>query len=243
MKREKVKIDKSLSKLMEIRHSGTYSLFTFTYSLNRQVSKGKSREWGNSEERRVKSEKVKIDKSLSKLMEIRHRGTYSLFTFTYSLNRQVSKGKSREWGNSEERRVKSEKVKIDKSLSKLMKNGNTSQRTYSLFTFTYSLNRQVSKGKSREWGNSEERRVKSEKVKIDKSLSKLVDFGGGRWIRTIEGIASRFTVCPLWPLGNSPICNSSVGGAGRRTRTPDLLITNQLLYQLSYTSTTPAYVS
>ena len=26
------------------------------------------------------------------------------------------------------------------------------------------------------------------------------------------------------------------GGAGRRTRTPDLLITNQLLYQLSYTS-------
>ena len=27
-----------------------------------------------------------------------------------------------------------------------------------------------------------------------------------------------------------------VGGAGGRTRTPDLLITNQLLYQLSYTS-------
>ena len=26
-------------------------------------------------------------------------------------------------------------------------------------------------------------------------------------------------------------------GAGGRTRTPDLLITNQLLYQLSYTST------
>ena len=23
-------------------------------------------------------------------------------------------------------------------------------------------------------------------------------FGGGRWIRTTEGIASRFTVCPLW---------------------------------------------
>ena len=32
----------------------------------------------------------------------------------------------------------------------------------------------------------------------------------------------------------------SDAGAGRRTRTPDLLITNQLLYQLSYTSTTPA---
>ena len=30
------------------------------------------------------------------------------------------------------------------------------------------------------------------------------------------------------------------GGAGGRTRTPDLLITNQLLYQLSYTSIEPA---
>ena len=36
------------------------------------------------------------------------------------------------------------------------------------------------------------------------SFSSSLD-GGGRWIRTIEGIASRFTVCPLWPLGNSPI--------------------------------------
>ena len=40
-----------------------------------------------------------------------------------------------------------------------------------------------------------------------------------------------------------PHMQLSEGGAGRRTRTPDLLITNQLLYQLSYTSTTPAYVS
>ena len=30
-------------------------------------------------------------------------------------------------------------------------------------------------------------------------------------------------------------------GAGERTRTPDLLITNQLLYQLSYTSTGAAF--
>ena len=28
---------------------------------------------------------------------------------------------------------------------------------------------------------------------------------GRRRIRTFEGIASRFTVCPLWPLGNPPI--------------------------------------
>ena len=31
-------------------------------------------------------------------------------------------------------------------------------------------------------------------------------------------------------------------GAGGRTRTPDLLITNQLLYQLSYTSEQPAKI-
>ena len=36
-----------------------------------------------------------------------------------------------------------------------------------------------------------------------KSRSDL--FGGGWWIRTTEGVASRFTVCPLWPLGKSPI--------------------------------------
>ncbi len=30
-------------------------------------------------------------------------------------------------------------------------------------------------------------------------------YGGGGWIRTTVGIASRFTVCPLWPLGNTPV--------------------------------------
>ena len=29
-------------------------------------------------------------------------------------------------------------------------------------------------------------------------------FGGGRWIRTTEVTDNRFTVCPLWPLGNAP---------------------------------------
>jgi hypothetical protein len=67
-------------------------------------------------------------------------------------------------------------------------------------------------------------------------------FGGGRWIRTTEVFDNRFTVCPLWPLGNSPIFifasspASGEGRAGGRIRTPDLLITNQLLYRLSYTS-------
>ena len=61
-------------------------------------------------------------------------------------------------------------------------------------------------------------------------------FGGQGWIRTTEVGDDRFTVCSLWPLGNSPIFTFLKSGAGGRTRTPDLLITNQLLYQLSYTS-------
>ena len=51
--------------------------------------------------------------------------------------------------------------------------------------------------------------------------------GRGR-IRTSEGFANRFTVCPIWPLWYPPVW------ADRRTRTADRLITNQLLYQLSY---------
>ena len=68
------------------------------------------------------------------------------------------------------------------------------------------------------------------------------DFGGGEWIRTTEVIDNRFTVCPLWPLGNSPrnyailykACPAFLSGrtaqfgAGERTRTPDLLITNSV---------------
>ena len=34
-------------------------------------------------------------------------------------------------------------------------------------------------------------------------------YGGRRWIRTIEAKRNRFTVCPLWPLGNSPISSFS----------------------------------
>ena len=52
----------------------------------------------------------------------------------------------------------------------------------------------------------------------------MLFFGGKRWIRTTEGGANRFTVCSLWPLGNLPTL-----GAGGRSRTNNLLITNQLL--------------
>ena len=54
-----------------------------------------------------------------------------------------------------------------------------------------------------------------------------------------KAFASRFTVCPLWPLGylpestgmyeNSPETSENAG-AGGRTRTPDPLLTRQLLY-------------
>ena len=54
--------------------------------------------------------------------------------------------------------------------------------------------------------------------------------GGEGWIRTTEVTDNRFTVCSLWPLGNLSI------GAGDRNRTNNLLITNQLLCLLSYTS-------
>ena len=41
----------------------------------------------------------------------------------------------------------------------------------------------------------------------EKTTSRVVFslYGGGSWIRTSEVSDNRFTVCPLWPLGNSPI--------------------------------------
>ena len=57
--------------------------------------------------------------------------------------------------------------------------------------------------------------------------------GGQGWIRTTEVRDNRFTVCSIWPLWNLP---KTKNGAGDRNRTYNLLITNQLLCQLSYTS-------
>ena len=54
---------------------------------------------------------------------------------------------------------------------------------------------------------------------------------GWRRIRTFESVANRFTVCPLWPLGNPSILKDK---ADDRTRTDNLLITSQLLCQLSH---------
>ena len=62
-------------------------------------------------------------------------------------------------------------------------------------------------------------------IKNTESQGLGIFYGGGSWIRTSEVSDNRFTVCPLWPLGNSPI----EYGAGERSRTINLLITNQLL--------------
>ena len=40
--------------------------------------------------------------------------------------------------------------------------------------------------------------------KSEQTVYSLLWCGGRGWIRTIEVEDNRFTVCPLWPLGNSP---------------------------------------
>ena len=67
------------------------------------------------------------------------------------------------------------------------------------------------------------------KTPIHKLRIGCFDLCGRRWIRTTEGVANRFTVCPIWPLWNSPICFFALRADGG-IRTPDQLITNQLLW-------------
>ena len=45
-----------------------------------------------------------------------------------------------------------------------------------------------------------------------------------------------FVSVPVFVHKKTPLCAESFYGAGGRNRTPDLLITSQLLYLLSYTS-------
>ena len=63
-----------------------------------------------------------------------------------------------------------------------------------------------------------------------------------RWWRRMDSNHRRqsqqiYSLSPLATWVLLPMKLSSEVGAGGRIRTPDLLITNQLLYQLSYTST------
>ena len=56
-----------------------------------------------------------------------------------------------------------------------------------------------------------------------------IKLSGWRRIRTFEGVANRFTVCPLWPLGNPSI----ISDGAYRARTYDPLLVRQMLSQLS----------
>ena len=71
--------------------------------------------------------------------------------------------------------------------------------------------------------------------------------GGQGWIRTIEDGVVGFTVRCSWPLCYLPIFFYStpnryaINGAGERSRTINLLITSQLLCQLSHASILSLY--
>ena len=56
-------------------------------------------------------------------------------------------------------------------------------------------------------------------------MEKLRVSGGRGWIRTTEALSSRFTVCPHWPLGNTPLFCL----AGRLVLPDDLFILPQAL--------------
>ena len=94
--------------------------------------------------------------------------------------------------------------------------------------FRYAVRRERMDAENRR-GLRRGRRIRPPFKKKNRHAIRRNDFlGGGRWIRTTEVTDNRFTVCPLWPLGNSPIFTCALKrklGAGRRTRTPDLLIT------------------
>src|SRR5574340_1619830 len=75
-------------------------------------------------------------------------------------------------------------------------------------------------------------------------MASAVIYGGGRRIRTSEVV--RRQIYSLFPLATREslqmkTSNLTFGGAGDGTRTRNLLITSQLLYQLSYASAKYSY--
>ena len=79
-------------------------------------------------------------------------------------------------------------------------------------------------------------RIAEERNNISWHLCKASPCSGGRWwIWTTEAYATDLQSAPFDHSGNLP-CICWDNGADGRARTDDLLITNQLLYQLSYTS-------
>ena len=53
-------------------------------------------------------------------------------------------------------------------------------------------------------------------------------YGGGGRIRTSEGVADRFTVCSLWPLGNPSISPAQIPSHNKQPNTGTTLATTHL---------------
>ena len=106
-------------------------------------------------------------------------------------------------------------------------------RTYVLFLGGVFLGRETGKRKkptTRGMRACAARRGKKEKSRLLSQSGFLVEEDG------FEPSKSSTTDLQSAPFGHSGTPPYAIG-AGGRTRTPDLLFTNQLLYQLSYTST------
>ena len=69
-------------------------------------------------------------------------------------------------------------------------------------------------------------RRNSRQAKRKPCLFSQAGSGGRGWIRTTEALSSRFTVCPHWPLGNTPLSGFD-RLAAVRTVPGDLLILPQ----------------
>jgi hypothetical protein len=82
----------------------------------------------------------------------------------------------------------------------------------------------------------------SEKLLSKRTRAFLVEEGG---FEPPKSMTADLQSAPFGRSGTLPNIQLRylVGGAGGRTRTPDLLITNQLLYQLSYTSLLICFLS
>ena len=78
---------------------------------------------------------------------------------------------------------------------------------------------------------------------VHKKLSKILSSDHMVGAGGFEPPKSKTTDLQSAPFGHSGTLPCIRIGAGGRTRTPDLLITNQLLYQLSYTSTSTVHRS
>ena len=69
-------------------------------------------------------------------------------------------------------------------------------------------------------------------------------FGGSGWIRTTEVSDNRFTVCPLWPLGNAPIffCVDTLASTDDIIAHPRLFVNRILKISLNFFKTPTQHI-